>query len=183
MECLSAAQESYEIGSEDNPPQPNIWLPEEVLPGYRAFTTKFYWHLEKAAKIIIEAIALGLHLAKDEKAEFIQLHSGHNNQLRLLHYPSIEVEKLRQQVMGRMPPHQDWSSFTFVFQDDVGGLELEDPRDRGSFIPAKPIPGACILNVGDMLQRFTNGTYLVHISQVKLLSSSYWTYYLSTSTA
>ena len=56
-----------------------------------------------------------------------------------------------------MPAHQDWSSFTLLFQDDVGGLELEDPRKPGSFIGAKPIPGACVLNVGDMLQRFSNG--------------------------
>ena len=159
---LPIAQESYEIGSEHNPPQPNIWLPEEVLPGYREFTTTFYWELDKAAKIILEAIALGLNLTKDEKKEFLQLHSGHNNQLRLLHYPSIEAEKLRQQVVGRMPPHQDWSSFTFLFQDDVGGLELLDPHSPNSFIAAQPIPGACILNVGDMLQRFTNGTCYAH---------------------
>lgn len=102
-------------------------------------------------------MSLSLELSEQEKGEFFEFHSGHNNQLRLLHYPPIEVEKLAQQVVGRMPAHQDWSSFTFVFQDDTGGLELEDPRNPGSFIAAKPIPGACVLNVGDMLQRFSNG--------------------------
>ena len=88
----------------------------------------------------------------------VKLHSGHNNQLRLLHYPPIEAEKLAQKVVGRMPAHQDWSSFTMLFQDTCGGLELQDPRRPGTFVPAKPIPGVAILNVGDMLQRFTNGT-------------------------
>lgn len=150
-------QESYEIGSEDNPPQPNIWLPEETLPGYRSFTTKLYWELDKTAKRILEAVSLGLKLTEQEKDQFFGFHSGHNNQLRLLHYPPIEAEKLTQKVVGRMPPHQDWSSFTFVFQDDTGGLELEDPRNPGSFVAAKPMTGACVLNVGDMLQRFSNG--------------------------
>lgn len=106
---------------------------------------------------MLEAVSLGLKLTKEDHDRLFALHSGHNNQLRLLHYPPVEAEKLREEVIGRMPAHQDWSSFTFVFQDDVGGLELEDPRKPGSFIAAKPIPGACILNVGDMLQRFSNG--------------------------
>lgn len=114
--------------------------------------------MDKTAKRILEAVSLGLKLTKSERDQLIEFHSGHNNQLRLLHYPPIEAEKLRQRVVGRMPAHQDWSSFTFLFQDDVGGLELEDPWNPGSFIAARPIPGACVLNVGDMLQRFSNGT-------------------------
>jgi isopenicillin N synthase-like dioxygenase len=109
------------------------------------------------AKRILEALSLGLKLTKEDHDKLFALHSGHNNQLRLLHYPSVDAKKLQQQVIGRMPAHQDWSSFTFLFQDDVGGLELEDPRMPGSFIPAKPLPGTCVLNVGDMLQRFSNG--------------------------
>ena len=48
-----------------------------------------------------------------------------------------------------------------LFQDDCGGLEFEDPNHPGSFIPAAPIPGALALNIGDMLQRFSNGTFLL----------------------
>ncbi len=50
---------------------------------------------------------------------------------------------------------------TLLFQDDNGGLELKDPHS-GVFISAKPEEGALVLNVGDMLQRFTNGM-LPHI--------------------
>ena len=51
------------------------------------------------------------------------------------------------------------SSFTLLFQDDCGGLELEDPNNLGSFLPADPVPDALVLNVADMMQRFTNGGY------------------------
>ena len=47
-----------------------------------------------------------------------------------------------------------------LFQDDCGGLEFEDPNHTRSFIPATPVPGALALNIGDMLQRFSNGTFV-----------------------
>ena len=145
------------MGSEHNPAQQNIWLPEEVLPGYREFMNRLYGELHVAAQRVLGAMCLGLGLTSEETSRMSKLHSGVNNQLRLLHYPPVEAEKLEQQVVGRMPAHQDWSSFTMVFQDACGGLELEDPQHSGTFIPAKPIRGAAILNVGDMLQRYTNG--------------------------
>lgn len=46
-----------------------------------------------------------------------------------------------------------------LFQDDCGGLEFEDPNHTGSFVPATPIPGALALNIGDMLQRLSNGAF------------------------
>ena len=120
--------------------------------------TPFYWRLDQAAKRILSAFSLALNLSPSDRAHLLSLHSGHNNQLRLLHYPAVEAAKLRHAVVGRMPAHQDWSSFTFVFQDGVGGLELEEPGRKGHFVPALPtVKGACVLNVGDMLQRFSNG--------------------------
>ena len=113
--------------------------------------------MHQAALRILDAVCAALELSDADHKHLVNLHTGTNNQLRLLHYPPIEAEKLAQQVVGRMPPHQDWSSFTFVFQDRVGGLEFQDPRDPETFVPAKPIPGACILNVADMLNRFSNG--------------------------
>lgn len=138
---------------------PNIWLPEDVLPGYRDFATNLYWQLEKTSKHILQAFAVGLNLSDEERDKWLKQHSGHNNQLRLLHYPAVATQKLESQVVSRMPAHQDWSCFTLDFQDDVGGLELQDPRKPGHFIHAQPLKNACVLNIGDMLQRLTNGKY------------------------
>ena len=70
--------------------------------------TTFYWQLEKAARRILEAVSLALKLTPAEKDYLFDLHSGHNNQLRLLHYPPISTEKLRKHVVARMPAHRDW---------------------------------------------------------------------------
>jgi isopenicillin N synthase-like dioxygenase len=50
-------------------------------------------------------------------------------------------------------------TFTILFQDTTGGLELRDPQ-TGEFIHADPKDGTLVLNVGDMLGRFTNGKSL-----------------------
>ena len=148
-------KESYEVGSEENAQQPNVWLPEATLPGFREFTTKFYWECNKVAQSILRAMALGIGL--DDPEYLIKFHSGHNNQLRLLHYPPVPAEELENQTAARMPAHSDWGSITLLFQDDCGGLEVEDPHTPGNFVPATPMPGACVMNVGDLLMRWSNG--------------------------
>ena len=70
--------------------------------------TKFYWKLDKAARNILEAVSLALSLSEAEKSHLFKLHSGHNNQHRLLHYPPISTETLRKQVIARMAAHCDW---------------------------------------------------------------------------
>lgn len=151
-------KESYEIGSETLAAQPNQWLPEAVLPGFRAFTTGFYWTCFETAKELLRAIALGLGL--DDPDYLVRFHSGENNQLRLLHYPPVETEKLSSNALARMPAHSDWGSITMLFQDDCGGLQVENAKAPGEFVDAAPIPGALVMNVGDLLMRWSNGEYL-----------------------
>ena len=79
--------------------------------------TKFYWELDKTAKMILEAMGLGLGLTDAEMKKLARLHSGQNNQLRLLHYPPIPAEKLEKKVVARMPPHQDWR-----YVSDLAGM-------------------------------------------------------------
>ncbi|KAI9797073.1 MAG: hypothetical protein M1833_005678 [Piccolia ochrophora] len=151
---VSDCKESYEIGSEHNPDEPNIWLPEDILPGFRNFTTKFYWECFEAARRILRAMAMGLGLADENY--FLRYHTGINSQLRLLHYPSIPAKELETESLARMPAHSDWSSLTMLFQDDCGGLEVEDPHKKGTFMAAQPLENSLIMNVGDCLMRWSN---------------------------
>jgi isopenicillin N synthase-like dioxygenase len=148
-------QESYEIGSEENGEQPNVWLPEAVFPGFRKFMVDFYWECSKASREILTAIGTGIGL-KDPKF-LLKFHSGHNNQLRLLHYPPIPAAQLENESRARMPAHSDWGSITMLFQDDCGGLEVENQHNPGEFIKATPLKNAIVMNVGDLLMRWSNG--------------------------
>lgn len=101
-------KESYEIGSEENRVQYNIWLPEDVLPGFRDFTTRFFWELNKTAQLILDALIEALGLPDAEADAVRALHTGHDNQLRLLHYPPITDAMVGDESVGRLGAHTDW---------------------------------------------------------------------------
>lgn len=72
--------------------------------------------------MILRAMALGIGLPDEDF--FLQFHSGHNNQLRLLHYPPISAAEIEKNSLTRLDAHTDWPSITMVFQDDCGGLQV-----------------------------------------------------------
>lgn len=84
--------------------------------------TDFYWECHENAKMVLRALAVGIGLSDEE--HFFASHSGHHNQLRLLHYPPIAASKLEDHTRTRLDAHTDWGSFTMVFQDDCGGLQV-----------------------------------------------------------
>ncbi|PGH12097.1 hypothetical protein AJ79_04496 [Helicocarpus griseus UAMH5409] len=151
---ITDCKESYDMGSEEDNYQPNVWISENTLPGFRSFMVEFYWECFGVASDIFRAISLGIGL--EDEDHLLKLHSGHNNQLRLLHYPSLPAAALENEEFARMPAHTDWSSITMLFQDDCGGLEVENIKRPGEFMPATPIKNAIVMNVGDLLQRWSN---------------------------
>lgn len=152
---VADCKESYEVGSEGNAEQPNVWLPEDILSGFKESMSEFYWRCNEVAQVVLRTLALGLGLK--DVGVLTGCHSGLNNQLRLLHYPAIAAAELESGMVARMPAHSDWSSVTLLFQDECGGLEVEDPHRPGEFMSATPIEGACVVNVGDLLMRWSNG--------------------------
>jgi isopenicillin N synthase-like dioxygenase len=162
LRVIADCKESYEIGSEENKEQPNVWPPEQTLPGFRHATSTFYWDCNKVAQTILQALAMGIGL--EDSSHLNKHHSGHNNQLRLLHYPPVAAADLESEKVARMPAHSDWSTITMLFQDDCGGLEIEDPHQAGKFVPATPMKNACVINVGDLLMRWSNGRRYTLIS-------------------
>lgn len=156
MSKTKRVQESYEIGSERDDQQQNIWLPDDVLPGFQTKMTALYERLAGVGKVILSAIGAGLALEDDELVALMELDSERHSQLRLLHYPAISKEKVVNEVFARLPAHTDWGAFTMLFQDGAEGLELKD-RTTGEFLSAEPEKGALVVNIGDMLERFTNG--------------------------
>lgn len=59
-------------------------------------------------------------------------------------------------VIG-ITPHHDGLGLTLLLHvDDTPGLQV---RKNGRWYPLNPLPGAFVINVGDILQILTNGTY------------------------
>jgi isopenicillin N synthase-like dioxygenase len=88
--------------------------------------------------------------------------------VRLLHYVpgggATAAEKARAlddpQGEVRCGCHSDYGSLTFLFQDDVGGLQVLRPRssadEERSFINVLPVEGCVVVNCGDLMQFWTD---------------------------
>ncbi|KAF8920215.1 thymine dioxygenase [Mucidula mucida] len=147
QKTLTSIKESFECGSEDNLGMPNIWLPDPVLPGFKEACLDFYNVCHIAELKVLEAIACGLGLTQTHFSEYF---TGADNQLRISHYPRLA------QKVARISAHSDYGGITLLSQDDIGGLEVEDPAQAGVFRPIPPVPGSMVVNVGDLLMRWTN---------------------------
>lgn len=157
-------KESFELGREDDERTPNIWLPDDTLPGFREFMMRFFDTCYAVALDLLRAIALGMGLPEHFFAEY---HTKRDNQLRLLHYPPVEAELLRTGTMERIAAHTDFGTMTLLFQDQVGGLEVEDVHEKGKFNAAPFIPGTIVVNIGDFLQRWSNDTLKSTLHRVR----------------
>ena len=75
--------------------------------------------------------------------------------LRTLNYPPLNDNDIRPGVI-RCGEHSDYGTITLLLQDDMGGLEVLSGSD---WIPAIPIPGTILVNLGDLMQFWTSDHY------------------------
>ena len=125
----------------------NVW-PSEV-PSFKDTFQELYASFDKAGLQILKAIARFLAIDEDY---FIDTVRDGNSVMRLLHYPPIEGEPGSHVRAGA---HEDINTITLLLGAEEAGLELQ--TKDGRWIPVSPKPGELVVNIGDMLQRLTNG--------------------------
>lgn len=127
----------------------NQWpeYPSELREAFEEYAKE----MEKLAYKLLELISLSLGLPANRLSGFF---NDHTSFFRLNHYPSCPVPHLALGV-GR---HKDGGALTILAQDDVGGLQVKRKTD-GEWIRVKPTPHAYIVNVGDIIQVWSNDRY------------------------
>ncbi|KZO93184.1 Clavaminate synthase-like protein [Calocera viscosa TUFC12733] len=148
------SKESMEIGRDWDSVWKNQWPKEEDVPGFRSTILDFFEACHDTHTVIMRSIALGLRL--DETFFDDKINEQWHN-LRLLSYPPLDADLLRKDGQARAGAHSDYGTLTLLFQDAVGGLEVQNPHTM-HFHPATPIPGTVVVNVGDLLSRWSNDT-------------------------
>lgn len=84
---------------------------------------------------------------------FFAAKTGHAaNALRAINYPARDTASLPGQL--RAGAHTDYGTLTILRQDAVGGLEVLGPA--GTWAAVEPVPGAFVVNIGDLMARWTN---------------------------
>jgi isopenicillin N synthase-like dioxygenase len=125
----------------------NIW-PEE-LPGFKDTFLELYDAFDAAGVKVLRAIARFL---KVDEEYFTDTVRDGNSVMRLLHYPA-QTEPTGNHI--RASAHEDINTITLLLGAEEAGLELK--TKDGRWIPVSPKPGELVINIGDMLQRLTNG--------------------------
>ncbi|KAG4906228.1 hypothetical protein AAZX31_20G008800 [Glycine max] len=149
VENTAQVPSSHEPNDLDLRTLTNQW--PQNSPHFRETLQEYAREVEKLAYKLLELISQSLGLAADK------FHGCFKNQLsmvRLNYYPACPFPDLALGV-GR---HKDSSALTVLAQDDVGGLQVKRKSD-GEWIPVKPTPNAFIINVGDIVQVWSNDKY------------------------
>ena len=126
---------------------PNQW--PAGLPGFRETVIAYRDAMSVFARRFNRLLALALDLP----ATFFDPHFERPTAwLRLVHYPPEPPATPPDQYGAA--PHTDYGFITFLAQDGLGGLEVR--TQDGGWIPAPPIPDTFVVNVADMLARWSN---------------------------
>ncbi|MGA2043892.1 MAG: 2-oxoglutarate and iron-dependent oxygenase domain-containing protein [Roseiarcus sp.] len=137
---------------------PTIWPGRP--DGFRAAWTTYYAAMEDLAARIMRVFAAALGLPEDRFDQFIE---APVSALRALNYPAQTAAPVAGQL--RAGAHTDYGSLTILLpQAGSRGLEIWG-RD-GAWFEAPPIPGAFIVNIGDLMQRWTNDRWVSTLHRV-----------------
>lgn len=118
---------------------------------FREFMESFQRKCYLLALEVLRSFLIGLDL--DHSLFDNKFNNGDCALLRLLHYPPLPEHIEDRQI--RAGEHTDYGALTILFQDSIGGLEVQTVDNR--WISAPFIENTVLINVGDVLEMWTNG--------------------------
>ncbi len=127
----------------------NIWPTD--MPEFRQAAMEYFIYGHEVAHHLMRAFAIGLGLPENF---FLLTADRPLSRASFVYYPPQDDTREQQFGVG---PHTDFGMLTILHQDDVGGLQIQDLN--GEWIEAPPIEGTLIINVADLLARWTDGAY------------------------
>ncbi|XP_078439260.1 2-oxoglutarate (2OG) and Fe(II)-dependent oxygenase superfamily protein [Wolffia australiana] len=137
---------------------PNLWPSEDLLHGWRGTMEQFHQEALRVARMVARLLALALDLEAHyfDKPEILGQPIA---VLRLLHYEG-RVSDPAKGIFGA-GAHTDFGLITLLATDDVPGLQICEDKDSQPQVWrfVKPIKGGFLVNLGDMLERWTNGIF------------------------
>ena len=155
-------KETYNVGPVGPPPRPlsemtdpderDVWAPTvwpPAMPELRPALEAYYAAMADLAASIMEGFAIALGLGRGWFDRFI---GEHGSALRLAHYPPLAVPPAPGEL--RAGAHTDYGTLTILRLDAEPGLQVQSPD--GSWLDVEAPDGALVINLGDLMQRWTN---------------------------
>ena len=128
---------------------PNVW--PDSLPSMKAVVLAYWQQVDRLAGRLLKALALAIEIEE----HFFEPHfhmplTG----VTLLHYPPLTPDE---NGFG-IHPHKDTSAFTILYPDPAGGLMVRGRNGR--WIEAAAPKGSFLINIGDVMEHWTGGTFV-----------------------
>jgi len=137
---------------------PNVWPARP--PELRAVYTEYYRAMEWLAGRLMRAFARALGLREDffdDKAD------RHISGIRVINYPDQPEPPAAGQL--RAGAHSDYGALTILKAENVpGGLEVL--TRAGQWVPVAPVPDSFVINLGDLMMRWTNDRWISTLHRV-----------------
>lgn len=128
----------------------NLW--PENLPGWQGAMQSYFDALTGLGRQIMHAFALSLDL---DECHFDRDLTDPMATLGPLHYPPQQGAITEKQIGAGA--HTDFGCLTILAQDMNGGLQVKNAA--GTWIDAPPLADAFVINIGDMMARWTNDLF------------------------
>jgi isopenicillin N synthase-like dioxygenase len=142
---------------------PNTW---PALPGFAEAVTAYYEAVLEVGHRLLWAFAVAL----DEDPDVFSRHATKTpSQLRLVHYP-YNSEAQDGQGIGA---HTDYECFTLL-KPTAPGLEVLN--GCGEWIDVPPVEGTYVVNIGDMLELWTNGAFVATSHRVRKVAEERYSF-------
>ena len=141
-----------------------MWPSPSSLPDvedFKATALEYYSQVVQLAKDILKVLALTLDLPEDYFDEYA---SGAVATMRLLHYPSQPPDSPAKLTRG-IGAHTDFGCITILLQDTVSGLQVYDYTTK-EWLDVTPTPGAFVVNLGNLMMRWSNDRYISNLHRV-----------------
>ncbi|CAF1437042.1 unnamed protein product [Adineta steineri] len=159
---LSDVKESFSIGPEH---EQTIRWPSKPL-NMSSIWLNYYSQCQHLSEHLYKLFALALNL---DEHWFDNKINQHRCALRSLFYPSLSSSLPQNQY--RSSPHTDYGSFTILKQDSIQGLQAQN-RLNGKWIDVPFIQNSFVINLGDLMSRWTNDHWISTPHRVIASSSS-----------
>ena len=147
---------------------PNVRVSDADVHGLSGCLDAYMAAVSAVGLRLTELLYVALHGGRDDEGNWARKAGCFDDPtvvLRLLRYD----ERLSDAAQGQLAcgAHTDWGMLTLLATDDQPGLQLWERQpgasateaDSGRWLSVPPVPGAFIVNLGDMLERWTNGRY------------------------
>lgn len=181
LPAMKDLKETYSIG----PSNPSSGMPQRwyynstTTADFRKSIELYYEHMEDVAMTLLEIFAVALD---ESPIFFVDKMNKHMSALRLVHYYPLEDPKYSQHVV-RAGAHTDYGALTILAARDVGlevllrsnnsssGSSHNGRRARGQWFPVPIIRNTLIINLGDLMQRWTNDKWVSTLHRVAMPST------------